>query len=155
MIEGVSIRQLRRIPDERGWLMEILRNDSPEYTQFGQVYATATYDGTVKGMHLHMIQTDNIACVVGMIKLVLFKPQYELDHTKCYAFPTDLFEEYFIGELNPCLVQVPPGVYHGWKAYGGSSVVVNVPTHPYRYDSPDEYRIDPHSLGYNWNRIDR
>ena len=31
MIDGVKTKNLRVIPDERGWLMEILRNDDDIY----------------------------------------------------------------------------------------------------------------------------
>ena len=35
------------------------------------------------------------------------------------------------------------------------ALVVNVPTHPYRYDEPDEYRLEPHgTLPYDWTRTD-
>ena len=35
-IHGVQTKLLRVIPDERGWLMEVLRADDPEFfTKFG------------------------------------------------------------------------------------------------------------------------
>ncbi|MCX7972949.1 MAG: dTDP-4-dehydrorhamnose 3,5-epimerase, partial [Candidatus Aminicenantes bacterium] len=40
MIEGVKIKKLRVIPDERGRLMEILRADEEIFVRFGQVYMT-------------------------------------------------------------------------------------------------------------------
>jgi dTDP-4-dehydrorhamnose 3,5-epimerase len=54
------------------------------------------------------------------------------------------------------LVQVPNLVYHGWKSIGQElALVVNVPTEPYHYSDPDEYRLDPHdTLPYDWNRKD-
>ena len=70
MIEGVQTKSLKLIPDERGWLMEMLRNDDPVFVKFGQLYATATYPGVVKGWHLHREQVDNFVCVAGMVKLV-------------------------------------------------------------------------------------
>jgi dTDP-4-dehydrorhamnose 3,5-epimerase len=39
MIEGVVVRQLKPLVDERGWLMEILRKDWDVFEKFGQVYA--------------------------------------------------------------------------------------------------------------------
>jgi dTDP-4-dehydrorhamnose 3,5-epimerase-like enzyme len=46
-IAGVKTKPLRLIPDERGWLMEILRADDGElFARFGQVYVSATYPGT-------------------------------------------------------------------------------------------------------------
>ena len=38
IIEGVKTKLLRLVPDERGWLMEILRNDDDFFKKFGQVY---------------------------------------------------------------------------------------------------------------------
>ena len=76
MIEGVKTKKLRVIPDERGYLMEMLRPDWEEYDKFGQVYITAVYPGVVKGWHYHKIQTDHFICVQGMAKVVL-APQPE------------------------------------------------------------------------------
>ena len=75
MIDGVKTKKLEVIPDERGRLMEILRNDDDVFIQFGQVYITTTYPGVVKAWHLHKEQSDNVACVQGMIKLVLYDPR--------------------------------------------------------------------------------
>jgi len=54
-IEGLQVTNLRTIPDERGWLMEILRNDDDIFEKFGQVYMTTAYPGVVKGWHYHKI----------------------------------------------------------------------------------------------------
>ena len=48
-IDDVGIRGLRRIHDDRGWLMEILRSDWPEFLKFGQTYMTTCKPGVVKG----------------------------------------------------------------------------------------------------------
>src|SRR4030043_522783 len=66
MIGGVKIKKLRVIPDQRGRLMEILRNDEDLFQKFGQVYMTTTYPGVVKAWYKHEKQADNIACVAGM-----------------------------------------------------------------------------------------
>ena len=71
MIEGVKVKKLKVIPDERGRLMEMLRSDDDLFVKFGQVYMTTAYPGVVKGWHLHDVQWDNVVCVKGMIKLVL------------------------------------------------------------------------------------
>jgi dTDP-4-dehydrorhamnose 3,5-epimerase-like enzyme len=42
MIDGVKIKKLKVIPDERGRLMEILRRDDELFQNFGQAYATTT-----------------------------------------------------------------------------------------------------------------
>jgi dTDP-4-dehydrorhamnose 3,5-epimerase len=149
-IDGVKVKPLRMIPDERGWLMEVLRMDDGElFTKFGQVYVSATYPGVVKAWHFHRVQVDNFACLAGMIKLVLVD-------TRDGSPTKGAVNEFFIGVQNPMLVQVPNLVYHGWKCISGEmSLVVNTPTEPYRYADPDEYRLDPHgTLSYDWTRKD-
>ena len=149
-IHDVKTKNLRVIPDERGFLMEILRADDTElFTRFGQVYVSATYPGVVKAWHYHKQQVDNFVCVTGMVKLVLVDTRPES--------PTNgAINEFFIGTQNPMLVQVPNLVYHGWKCISQElSLVVNVPTEPYHYAQPDEYRIEPHAtLPYDWSRKD-
>src|SRR5688572_28629948 len=148
-IEGVKTKALRLIPDERGFLMEILRADDELFTKFGQVYVSATYPGVVKAWHYHQRQVDNFACVAGMVKLVLVD-------TRADSPTNGAINEFFVGTQNPMLVQVPNLVYHGWKSISQDlALVVNVPTEPYRYGEPDEYRLDPHdTLPYDWNRKD-
>ena len=148
-IDGVQVKPLRLIPDERGWLMEVLRADDPMFSRFGQVYVSATYPGVVKAWHCHQRQIDNFACVAGMVKLVLFDTREDS--------PTrDTYNEFFIGAQNPMLVQVPKLVYHGWKCISlEPSLVVNVPDQAYDRASPDELRLAPHgSLPYDWTRQD-
>ncbi|MEJ2366766.1 MAG: dTDP-4-dehydrorhamnose 3,5-epimerase family protein [Acidobacteriota bacterium] len=152
MIHDVKIKKLRVIPDDRGRLMEILRNDDDAYDAFGQVYLSTTYPGVVKAWHYHKLQKDNFACVKGMVKLVLADTR-EGSPTK------GQIDEFVVGEHNPLLVQVPIGVYHGWKCVGTSEAyVINIPTKTYNYDSPDEYRLDPHGndvIDYDWATKDR
>jgi len=149
-IHDVATKKLRLIPDERGWLMEILRADDGElFEKFGQVYVSATYPGVVKAWHYHKQQIDFFACVVGMVKLVLIDTRE--------GSPTQgAINEFFIGSQNPLLVRVPNLVYHGWKCISTEpSLVVNVPTEPYTYSDPDEYRLEPHgTLPYDWTRKD-
>ncbi len=150
MIEGVKTKRLRVIPDERGRLMEILRADDELFQQFGQVYITTTYPQVVKAWHFHKIQTDNITVVKGMLKLALYDPR-EGSPTKGEV------NEFYIGEHNPLLVQVPKGVYHGWMCISEEeSIAINIPTEAYQYDGPDEYRIHPHDndIPYEWKRKD-
>ena len=149
-INGVQVKTLRPIPDERGWLMEILRRDETDLLPaFGQVYVSATYPGVVKAWHYHKTQIDNFACVAGMVKLVLIDTRED-------SSTRNVVNEFFIGVHNPMLVQVPKLVYHGWKCIGTEpSLVVNIPSEPYSRESPDEFRVDPHgTLAYDWRGKD-
>ena len=150
MIHGVKTKSLKVIPDERGRVMEILRADDELFQKFGQVYVTTTYPQVVKAWHYHKIQTDHIVAVRGMIKLVLYDPR-EDSPTK------GEINEFFIGTHNPLLVQVPKGIYHGWKCISEEeAIIVNIPTEVYVYSAPDEYRLPPHGtdIPYDWSRKD-
>lgn len=150
MIDGVEIKGLRVIPDERGRVMEILRVDDPLFKKFGQVYMTTTYPQVVKAWHYHKVQDDHIAVIRGMIKLVLYDAR-EGSPTK------GELNEFFIGDYNPLLVRVPKEVYHGWKCISQEeAIIINIPTEVYVYEAPDEYRIPPHGgdIPYDWARKD-
>lgn len=150
MIDGVKTKKLRFIPDERGRLMEILRNDDELFLQFGQVYMTTTYPGVVKAWHLHKEQTDNLACVKGMIKLALYDSREQSPTFK-------QVDQFYLGLHNPLLVQIPKGIYHGWMCVSpDEAIIVNIPTESYNYETPDEFRLDPHDndIPYNWKRKD-
>jgi len=150
MIDGVKIKKLRVIPDERGRLMEILRRDDELFQNFGQVYMTTTYPGVVKAWHKHEKQTDNIACVAGMIKMALYDGRPDSPTFK-------EVNEFYLGVHNPMLVQVPAGIYHGWTCVSQEeALIINLPTETYDYEHPDEQRLDPHTndIPYDWKRKD-
>jgi dTDP-4-dehydrorhamnose 3,5-epimerase len=150
MIEGVNIKQLKVIADERGRLMEMLRADDDLYIKFGQVYMTTVYPGVVKAWHYHKKQVDNFVVVKGMMKVVLYdgregSPTYQE------------INEFFMGEHNSILLQIPAYVYHGFKCIGESeAIVINCPTEVYDYQEPDEFRVQPHGgeIPYDWSRKD-
>jgi dTDP-4-dehydrorhamnose 3,5-epimerase len=150
MIDGVKIKKLGVIPDQRGRLMEILRRDDDLFQKFGQVYMTTTYTGVVKAWHKHEKQADNIACVAGMIKMALYDGRP--------GSPTHKeVNEFYLGVHNPVLVQVPAGIYHGWMGVSlEEAVIINIPTEPYDREQPDEQRLDPHDndIPYVWKRRD-
>ncbi|HEY49634.1 MAG TPA: dTDP-4-dehydrorhamnose 3,5-epimerase [Dehalococcoidia bacterium] len=145
-ISGVKTRKLRLIPDDRGWLMELLRTDWEEFEEFGQAYVTTCYPGVVKAWHYHKQQTDHFACISGVSKLVLYDPRDDS--------PTKgMVNELHIGTINPLLVKIPRLVYHGFTAVGTeTAMIANFPTALYNYEDPDEYRVpyDDPAVPYKW-----
>jgi dTDP-4-dehydrorhamnose 3,5-epimerase len=146
MIEGAVVKQLRVIPDERGFLMEMLRSDDQVFERFGQAYVTGCYPGVVKGWHYHRKQTDHFVCVSGMAKVVLYDSREDS--------PTHgQVQEFFMGERNPILLKIPPLVMHGFKAVGTeTAMIINFPTELFNYQEPDEYRVpsDSPEIPYDW-----
>lgn len=150
MIDGVVVKKLRVIPDERGRLMEMLRADDPFFESFGQIYLTTAYPGVVKAWHVHREQVDHFTAVKGMAKVVLYDAR-EGSPTK------GEIAEFFMGEHNPILLRIPNGVYHGYKNIGTREcMIVNCPSRPYNHDHPDQVNLDPrkNDIPYNWDRKD-
>ena len=145
MIHGVKVVPLRQIPDERGKIMHMLKATDPHFIQFGEIYFSCSWPGVVKGWHAHKRMTVNNAVIVGRAKLVLYDGRPDS--------PTQgEVMELFIGEDNYCLVQIPPGITNGYKAYGDKMVIMgNCATEPH---DPDEIiYIDPfdNDIPYDWS----
>ncbi len=136
MIDGVIIKKLARHLDDRGYVMEILRDDDEQFLGFGQVYVSACFPGVIKAWHCHEHQTDNFCVIRGNAKVGLYDDRPDS--------PTNGEAQAIVaGELNPLLIQIPPLVWHGFMPVGGEmAVVVNVPTRHYDRESPDELRRD-------------
>lgn len=144
MIEGVIVTPLRQIFDERGKVMHMLREDSQQFSRFGEIYFSCTYPGAIKAWHLHKQMTLNYAVVHGEIKCVLYDDRPDSKTRGC-------IEEYFLSPENYCLLTVPPLVWNGWKGLGvTSSIVANCASIPH---DPNEIvrksAFDP-SIPYDW-----
>jgi dTDP-4-dehydrorhamnose 3,5-epimerase len=148
MIEGVGIRPLRIIPDERGKILKMLESTDPYLTHFGEIYFSQIYPGVVKGWHFHDKMTLNYAVITGSIKLVLFDDR-EGSSTRGEV------QEIFIGRENYNLVTIPPKVWNGFKCIGSETAIVancsDIPHDPNEID-----RVDPHDndIPYNWEQQD-
>lgn len=144
-IDGVRVTPLRRIPDERGAVFHMLRNDDEHFESFGEIYFSTVYPGVVKGWHLHHEMTLNYAVPVGMIKLVC--------HDDREGSPTrGNTLELHIGALNYVLVTIPSKVWNGFKGEGGTAALVaNCSTIPHR--SNEIERLDPfdNEIPYDWS----
>lgn len=146
MIDGVKIKPLRVLPDDRGILMEMLRSDDEDFQQFGQVYVTTVYPGVVKAWHYHKKQTDHFVCVSGMAKVGLYDDR-DGSPTRGES------QTVYLGVHAPKLLIIPPGVYHGFTPAGPeTAAIVNIPTELYDYEHPDEYRrpFDDPEIAYDW-----
>jgi dTDP-4-dehydrorhamnose 3,5-epimerase len=148
MIEGVKVKKLKIIPDERGRLMEILRSDDEAFKKFGQVYMTTAYPGVVKAWHYHKKQDDNFTCISGKMRLALYDARPK---SPTYKEVND----FIISLEDPMVVTIPKLVYHGFKCISDcEAVVINTVTIPYNYKTPDEFRLDEYDndIPYDWRK---
>jgi dTDP-4-dehydrorhamnose 3,5-epimerase len=145
VIEGVKIVPLRQIVDERGKVMHMLKRTDPHFIEFGEIYFSTAWPEAIKAWHIHRSMTINNAVIPGRAKLVMY------DMREGSSTMGEL-QEVFFGEDNYCLVQLPPGIANGYKAYGDKPVILaNCATEPH---APDEIiRLDPFTpkIPYDWS----
>lgn len=145
MIDGVVVTPLRQIPDERGKIMHMLRNDEPTFSQFGEIYFSEVFPQVVKAWHLHKKMVLNYAAVRGMIKLVLWDGRQQSPTQGRVA-------EIFMGESQYLRVTIPPGIWNGFKGVGTvPALVANCASIP--HDPEEIVRLDPFSadIPYTWD----
>lgn len=145
----VTIRDVALVPlvtnvDDRGYLIEIVRAVDPHFTKFGQVYLVGDLaPGIIRAFHKHEVLWDWFFISHGAAKFVLVDDRRES--------PT-------FGQMNilvsyartPCLIAVPPGVYHGWMSLENDTQMISVASEVYNRAKPDEVRIPPDSFGDVW-----
>jgi len=139
-IEGVKVIPLKKWEDERGWLCEIFRNDEIDEGEMPVMsYISMTKPGVARGPHEHVDQTD----LFGFLGPSTFK-MYVWDNRE--GSPTyNQGESFLVGEDEPAVVIVPPGVVHAYKNIGeDEGLVVNCPNQLYagegKKDPVDEIR---------------
>lgn len=126
MIEGVIIKKLTKNHDQRGWLVELFRQDELDFDSV-MSYASLTNPGVIRGPHEHRQQSDCFAFFgPGRFKLYLWDARQN-SPTKGES---QILE---VGEEEPSLVVVPPGVIHGYKCVSETpALCLNFPDKLYK-----------------------
>lgn len=136
LIDGVNIRKLNTIADERGSVCEMydlrwgFHNEPLVY-----VYNVSIRPHQFKGWVCHKYQDDRSFFEFGEIKIVLYD-----DRTNSPTYKQ--LNEFVFGTNNRALVSIPAGVWHLFANIGNiDAVFVNMPTKPYNHEDPDKYRL--------------
>ena len=144
MIEGVKITPLKQFFDERGKVMHMMKNNSPEFKKFGEIYFSCTNPNAIKAWHLHKKMTLNYAVVSGAIKCVLYDDRPD-SSTK------GQIDEYFMSPEDYFLLTVPPLIWNGWKSIGNNiSIVANCSDIPHDPDENSRKAIENCDIDYDW-----
>jgi len=132
MIQGVIIKQLNKFEDARGWLAEFWRSDESDYRP-AMGYVSVTRPGVVRGPHEHINQTDAFVFLgPGDFEMHLWDRQPN-------SATRGEYQKLSVGESNPCLVVVPPGVVHGYKCVSQIAAwAINLPDKLYKGEEKKE-----------------
>jgi dTDP-4-dehydrorhamnose 3,5-epimerase len=148
-IHDVAVIPLKRIPDERGTIFQMLKRTDPHFSAFGEIYFSTVYPGVVKGWHRHKNMTLHYACVHGRVKLAIYD---ERDGSPSKGSLMELF----LGPDHYCLVVIPPDLWNGFKGMGDEPAIIadliDIP-----HEQADSVRIDPHKnhIPYDWSLKER
>lgn len=135
-IKGIVINPITCITDERGMVMKMWH---PSFA-VKDVYATTVRRDAIKAWHGY--ETKNIfwSVVRGVVKLVMVDMRKNSD-------TFGVIDELYLGDNSMYSVEVPAGVYNGFKGISVEDSIVVV--------QADEiygqiYRLDIDHFGYDW-----
>jgi len=132
MIDGVIIKKISKNSDNRGWLAEIYRQDETDY-KFAMSYVSVTKPGVIRGPHEHKLQSDGFVFIgPGNFELHLWDRREG-------SLTNGEYMKVQVGENNPNLIIVPPGVVHGYKCVGEKDgLCINFPDKLYKGEGKAE-----------------
>lgn len=140
LIDGVVVRPTVVHADDRGSLCEVHNaawrvHDAP----LEHVVRIVIRPGKIKGWAKHKHNFDRTMVMCGEVKVVLYDDRPDS--------PTHRrINELFLGPYNPGLLVIPHDVFHAVQNVGrDDAVLINFPTQPYDYESPDKYRLPPNN----------
>jgi len=159
MMPGVSIHDIAKRIDERGFFAEIMRNDWKDFLgddRIAQANFSLSYPGMIRAWHRHKRgQVDYMIVVRGAMKICAY------DGEKSSSTMGHL-DEIIASEEKLQLVRVPGHYWHGTKTLGVKpSLTVYFVTHLYDVKDPDEERrdwndpgiLDPNTFKpFDWNK---
>ncbi len=133
MLDGLRIKPIKRLPDERGFFCEVMRKDWKDLFEDDvvvQANLSFTYPAVIRAWHRHLRgQVDYFLVLQGTVKICAF------DDKKA-----ELNEIISSGwELQ--LVRMPGYYWHGFKTLGNEpAMIVYFTTNIYNASEPDEER---------------
>ena len=147
-IKDVVVHDLRKLNDQRGWLVELFRHDelAVEFLP-AMAYISSTNPGVARGPHEHVDQAD-LFCFLGPSN---FKLRMWDNRPDSETFGNVM--TLIVGADNPKAVVVPKGVVHAYQNVGDKDgIVINCPNRLYmgpgRNEPVDEIRHedDPNTI---------
>ena len=145
MIKGVKITKLKQLVDKRGKIMHMIRNDSPIFDKFGEIYFSTINPGYIKAWHLHKEATLNYVCIKGKVNLVLYD-----DRNKSKS--AGVYQNFLLSPNDYFLITIPPYIWNGFKGLDSSeSIIANCLDLP--HNEKEMVRKDPNDkyFKYDWS----
>ncbi len=144
MIDGVIITPLKRIGDERGMVLHMLRRDWDVFEEFGEIYFSTVNPGVVKGWHLHKRMIQNYAVPSGGAKFVLYDDRDD-SPTKGKV------QEVVLGEDNYVLLTLPAMIWYGFASTEDTpALIANCASIPHDPNEAETRDLADPAIPYTW-----
>ena len=146
-IEGVALRALSVLADERGSFAEAFRSEwFPGVPAFAQGNLSRSRGGVLRGLHVHRRQFDLWVPLEGSF----FVGLHDLRDGSATAGETQTVA---LEAGEPAALLIPPGVAHGFQALADAALLYLV-TEPYDGTDEDGFRFDDPGAGVPWPLAD-
>lgn len=144
-IDGLVITELRRISDERGEILHMLRSDATDYSDFGECYFSEVKPGAVKAWKRHRCQTQNFAVPVGRVRLAVFDEQEG-------SSASGKLQVMELGRPDAYLrVRIPPGLWYGFECISDvPALVANCADMPHDPEEGIQLPADDPLFPHEW-----
>ena len=133
MLDGIKVKPIKRLSDERGFFSEVMRTDWKDLFEedtIVQVNHSFTYPDIIRAWHCHLRgQVDYFLALNGTIKICAFDDK------------TSELNEVVSSGSDLQIVRMPGHYWHGFKAVGNKPVMLIYFTNQlYDLADPDEER---------------
>lgn len=159
MLLGVKVKDLKKFVDDRGFLVEVMRQDWKDLLDdevLLQANLSMTYPGTIRAWHRHARQqTDYYLVLKGAMRICTYDDE---EGSKTRGQLTEVVAS----EERLQVVRVPGHYWHGTMTVSNApSLTLYFKNTLYDYDDPDEERrpwndpsiVDPRTgKSYDWLR---
>lgn len=131
-LEGFRTREIKLLPDERGFFAEIARTDWKDFLEFDsieQCNLSYSYRNVVRAWHKHLRGQVDYFCVLhGAVKIC------------AYDDTSGKLAEVVANSRKLIVVRVPGKYWHGTKTLTETSLTLYWINKLYDYKNPDEQR---------------
>ena len=142
MLEGVSLKPLKKVLNEKGDIFHALKSTDEIFISFGEAYFSNVNHGAIKGWKKHNKMILNLVVPVGQIKFVLYDDR---------EFSTTFkeFWEVEIGEANYQRLSVPTGIFMSFQGIGlHRNMLLNIASIP--HDPAESVNKELSDISYSW-----
>lgn len=145
MIGDLAVTPLRRLGDERGGIMHMLRADWPAFRGFGEVYFSTVFQGRIKGWNRHHRATLNLTVPHGAIALAVFDGRPD-------SLSQGAVEILRLSPDDHRLVTVPPGLWFSFQGLAeGESLLASLSDLPHDPHEVEHVALGNATIPFDWD----